>query len=150
MMGMPGMDEDFMKSALDYATAEHAFCVAARKTSTDPELKDAAAKMEDRSVETFKRLAAVAPSLGVKLPRDVTAKYKRDLSRLGDAGAGFDKEWLKDMIGLHHDSISLYTVESTHSHEPNYQQLAGKILPTEEADGNTLKALQARFGKELK
>jgi putative membrane protein len=121
-------DRMFLRNAIEGGMAEIQLGrLAAQKGSE--EVKAFWQKMVDDHTAINSDLAALADSLGVRLPKTLTKEDQAEYDKLsGLSGNEFDTEYLTVMVKTHHADFHAFRLEASDAEDPGLQNAVVKAL----------------------
>jgi putative membrane protein len=127
---VPLGDEYFAMKAYSEGLAEVAKSQLAAERATEPGVKAFAEKMVKDHTECNQKIAQLASSKGIPLPRAIDAVHSAAINRLAKlSGSDFDKAYLMAQIGAHKDAIHLFGHEAHKGEDAELKALASKTVP---------------------
>jgi putative membrane protein len=140
-----GDDADFMAEAAQGGMAEVEMGKLAGTKAQNPEVKKFGAMMVTDHGKAGDELKALAAKKGVTLPADI-GSHKSTLDKLnGLSGAGFDKEYIEEMVDDHEADVKAFKDASENAKDPDVKAFAAKVLPVVQKHLDEIKAIQAKM-----
>jgi putative membrane protein len=136
-------DRNFIETALKGGIAEIQEVQLAQQKADSPDLRRAAAQLEQEHKALNAELTRIGSTYGLVLPAepsdDRQALYQK-LQRL--SGSEFDREFLKAGSAAHQRTIALFERTGANSSNGEIKKLAGNTLPTLQKHLSMLHGLQ--------
>jgi putative membrane protein len=124
-------DRDFVEKAAQGGIAEVALGKLASKQAASTDVKSYGKTLVGDHSKANDELKAIAGRKNITLPSDVTASQKKAEDRLEKlSGASFDREYVKQMVKDHEDTIKLFEKEAKSGKDADLKAFAEKTLPT--------------------
>jgi putative membrane protein len=135
--------EEFVKQAAMDGMAEVQLGKVALERSQDPKIRQFAQRMVDDHSKANDKLAAVAKSKNLELPKALDAEHEAKVQAMSSkSGAAFDAAYREHMNADHSEAIALFEGAST-SKDPQIASLAKQTLPTLKEHKHLAEALPA-------
>lgn len=146
---VPEADRDFIKAAAESGHAEVQAARMAVAKSTNAEIKKYAQMLIDDHTKANAKLAQIAKSKNVSLPKEPSLMQKGKLQLLKRAdGVDFDKRFAEDMgVDAHRKVIELFREEVTNGRDPEVKAFAQETLPKLEQHLEMAQKLQNQTDK---
>lgn len=146
---VPEADRDFMKAAAESGHAEVQAARMAVAKSTNAEIKKYAQMLIDDHTKANAKLAQIAKSKNVSLPKEPSLMQKGKLQLLKRAdGVDFDKRFAEDMgVDAHRKVIELFREEVANGRDPEVKAFAQETLPKLEQHLEMAQKLQNQTDK---
>lgn len=116
-------DKTFVRNAAEGGLAEVQLGKLAAEKGASEEVKAFGQKMVDDHTKLNEKMASVADSLGVMLPKHLNkedqAEYDKLIALSGDA---FDKEYIAFMVKDHHADLREFRIEANSTNDPDLKQ----------------------------
>lgn len=137
-------DQKFVETALKGGIAEIQEVQLAQKKAANPELRTAAAQLEQEHQALNTKLSGIGSKYGVALPEQPSPERKALYEKLQKlSGAEFDARFLEAGTQAHQKTITLFERTQSTSSNPDIKALAGDTLPTLRKHLSMLQDLQA-------
>lgn len=121
----------FMDRAAQGGLAEVQLGQLAEQKASSQAVKDFGKRMVTDHTQINGRLKTLASSDGVSLPTAMDAKDQALYNKLsGMSGAGFDREYMKEMVKDHKMDVADFQKEATTSRNDGVRSFASSALPT--------------------
>lgn len=146
---VPEADRDFIKAAAESGHAEVQAARMAVAKSTNAEIKKYAQMLIDDHTKANAKLAQIAKSKKVSLPKEPSLMQKGKLQLLKRAdGVDFDKRFAEDMgVDAHRKVIELFREEVANGRDPEVKAFAQETLPKLEQHLEMAQKLQNQTDK---
>lgn len=146
---VPEADRDFIKAAAESGHAEVQAARMAVAKSTNAEIKKYAQMLIDDHTKANAKLAQIAKSKNVSLPKEPSLMQKGKLQLLKRAdGVDFDKRFTEDMgVDAHRKVIELFREEVANGRDPEVKAFAQETLPKLEQHLEMAQKLQNQTDK---
>jgi len=118
-------DKFFLRKATEGGLAQVQLGQLAATNSSSPEVKQLGQKLADEHQKLNASIAAVADSIGVRLPKKPGKSDEETYNKLKAlSGEAFDKEYLICMVREHHDDLRDFRIESETTDETQLKETA--------------------------
>lgn len=125
--------ETFVKTAAQDGMAEVALAKVAESKSSNPDVKQFAAKMVHDHGQADAQLAQLAKTKGLSVPGSLDAKHQAMVTAMSNkSGAAFDTAYSAHMAKAHEKAIALFEA-AAQSSDQDIAAFANKTLPTLQA-----------------
>jgi putative membrane protein len=112
-------DKMFLRHAAEGGMAEVKLGQLAAQKGGSEEVKAFGQKMVDDHTTLNNEMAAVADSIGVRLPKTITKEDQAEYDKLsGLSGSAFDTEYLTVMVKNHHADLHTFRIEIDNAGQP--------------------------------
>jgi len=146
-LGNPGQDEDFLKAAMNYTSAEIEWSKIASARSTNPSVKALAAQTIQEEGPVAGQLVAEAKASRIKVPDGLSGKYKKESEKLNSlSGDAFDKEYVTALVKVQHEDVGGMRDEAKATKSPSLQDFASKTGDQVMLRNDKAKAVQKEIG----
>lgn len=136
-------DRSFIETALKGGIAEIQEVQLAQQKASSPDLRRAAAQLEQEHKALNGELGRIGSSYGLVLPTEPTDERKALYQQLGQlSGSDFDRAFLKAGSTAHQRTIALFQRTQAESTNAEIKKLAGSTLPTLKQHLSMLHGLQ--------
>jgi putative membrane protein len=147
--GKHGQDESFVSGILSDGNAAVLLSKLAMEKASSTEVKALATKILAVQAGVGKQFADDSAMTGAKVPAGLNKKYKKVEEKLnGLSGEAFDREYLAQMVQLHHDTIDQLRGELNASANTMLRDDASNALRDNEALAGEIKALAEKMGAQ--
>ena len=127
---MDKKDHEFLKKAAEINLTEMELGKIAERISTNPQIKEMAAKMVKDHTAANQELTRLAESKGITLPTEPTAADRREIEKMAkEQGDKFDKSYLSFNKSGHEKAVALFEKEAERTSDPEIKAWAQKMLP---------------------
>jgi putative membrane protein len=120
-------DKIFLRKVTEDGLAQVQMGKLASERASSQDVKDFGQKMVDEHAKLNDSMAAIADSIGMRLPKNLNksdqAQYQKLSTLSGDA---FDKEYLACMVRDHHENMREFRVESQTTTDPDLKAAVEK------------------------
>jgi putative membrane protein len=117
-------DKTFVRKAASGGLAEVQFGQLAAQKGASDEVKSFGQKMVDDHTKLNEKMAQVADSLGVMLPKHLNKEDQAEYDKLNSlSGDAFDKEYITAMVKDHHADLREFRIEANSTSDPNLKQV---------------------------
>ena len=124
-------DSEFLVGAIRTDLAEIRLAELADMRTSDPKVREYAAKLRSDHAGSMEDTAALVKAHGLEVPTAPNAKAAAIYDRLTKlSGAEFDSEFLDHMIEAHHEAIDAYGAQTHANPDKALSDLAAKTLVT--------------------
>jgi putative membrane protein len=135
--------EEFVKQAAMAGMAEVQLGKVALEKSQDPKIRQFAQRMIDDHSKANDKLAAVARSQNLDVPKALDAEHQAKVTAMSSkSGEAFDAAYREHMNADHSEAIALFEGASN-SKDPQIASLAKQTLPTLKEHKHLAEALPA-------
>ena len=146
---MSKTDSKFVIDAAQGGMAEVKAGQLAAEKATDPDVKSFAQKMVEDHGKANDELKAAAEKKGIAVPMALDSSHEKMLQKLSKLiGADFDKQYVKDMISDHKDTIELFQKEADKGDDGDLKAWAGQTLPTLQMHLSMIQDIQKKMKGE--
>ncbi len=124
-------DREFIMKAAQGGQMEVMMAEMAVSKATNAEVKQFAQRLLDDHSKANEELKTLASNKGLTLPAEnasKTQKMKMDMEK--QAGANFDRDYMKDMVKDHQKDIAMFEREARDGKDSEVKAWAEKTLPT--------------------
>jgi len=112
-------DKSFLRKATEGSLAEVQFGKLATEKSTSDDVKSFGQKMIDEHTKLNEKIASIADSLGVMLPKRMSKEDQAEYDKLNTlSGDEFDKEYITAMVKNHHANLREFRIEANSTTDP--------------------------------
>ena len=124
-------DTSFYRTLAEGSQSEVDLGKLAEQKSTDPKVKDFAAMMVSDHAAADQKLASLAGSKNVMLPKTLGESQQAMRNRLENLeGKQFDKSYAQSQLKAHEDTVKLLENEISSGQDPDAKAFAQSVLPT--------------------
>jgi putative membrane protein len=126
-------DKSFYKNLAESGLAEVNDATLATQSATDPKLKDFAAMMIKDHSAANEKLATLAGTKDITLPKSASVTEMATHAKLKvESGETFDKAYIKDQMSAHRAAIRVLRKEIDTGQDADAKAFAQSVLPTVE------------------
>ena len=112
-------DKIFLRKATEGGLAQVQLGKLATTKASSQDVKDFGQKLADEHARLNTSMAAVADSIGMRLPRNLNKADQAQYDKLSSlSGEAFDKEYLACMVKDHHENLRSFRMESVSTTDP--------------------------------
>lgn len=124
-------DESFYKNLAEGGLSEVDLAQLAERKSTDPKVKEFAARMVKDHSAANEKLQSLAASKNVSLPSSASTSQLATKAKLEVlSGNSFDDSYIKSQVKAHVDTVALLQKEIASGHDADAKAFAKSVLPT--------------------
>lgn len=123
-------DDQFVAKAAIGGSTEIALAKIALRQASNADVKQFAQQMISDHTAANQQLLTLAGRKQIPVPRKVDAKHQECVDKLGRLqGAEFDKEYAKQMVKDHKETVELFQSESSRGQDADLKAMATNLLP---------------------
>jgi len=112
-------DKSFLRKATEGSLAEVQLGKLAAEKGTSDDVKSFGQKMIDEHMKLNEKIASIADSLGVMLPKRMSKEDQAEYDKLNTlSGDEFDKEYITAMVKNHHANLREFRIEANSTTDP--------------------------------
>lgn len=116
-------DKSFLRKAAEGGLAEIEFGHLAAQKGASDEVKTFGQKMVDDHTKLNEKMAPIADSMGVTVPRHLNKEDQAEYDKLSSlSGDAFDKEYITAMVKDHHTDLREFRAEANSTTDPTIKQ----------------------------
>lgn len=150
LAGESSADTAFYRALAEGGMSEVDLAKLAEQKTEDPKIKDFAAMMVQDHSAANEKLAALAASKRVPVPRTLGTSQMGTKSRLESLqGESFDKSYIKSQVKAHEDTVALLEKEISSGQDPDARTFAESVLPTVQHHLEAARSLAAAEGVKV-
>ncbi len=117
-------DKTFVRSAAEGGLAEVQLGKLAAEKGVSDEVKSFGQKMVDDHTKLNEKMAPVADSMGVMIPKHLNKEDQAEYDKLSAlSGDAFDKEYITFMVKGHHADLREFRIEANTTTDTNLRQV---------------------------
>jgi putative membrane protein len=113
-------DKIFLRKVTEGGLAQVQLGKLASEKATSQDVKDFGQKMADEHAKLNISMAAIADSIGMRLPKNPNKTDQAQYQKLSNlSGDAFDKEYLACVVREHHENMREFRIESQSTSDPD-------------------------------
>jgi len=144
--GKKQKDADFVFEVLASSYGELKLAELANQRSRTSEVKQIAEKVQTENAASLNELKTFAQAKAISVPVEETDAAKRKIENIaGESGLEFDKEWCKEMMDLHDQTIGRFEERLEDTQDVELKAFITKTLPVLKNHHESLKACNEKL-----
>lgn len=124
-------DLKFAREAAVGGLAEVQMGMTALQKASNDKVRQFGQKMVDDHSKANDQLKSIAEGKKITLPTELDAKHKKTAEMMAKmSGAGFDRDYITDMVKDHEEDVAEFQKEAMNGSDPDIKNFAAMALPT--------------------
>jgi len=146
--GQTQRDAEFVYDVIESNYGEIKLAELANQRSRNNQVKQIAQTLLTDHTASLNELKTLAQAKAISIPVEERAASKRKLEDMaGESGEEFDKGWLKEMMGLHDETIEKFEKRMEDTNDAELKAYISKTLPVLRKHHESLEACNEKLKK---